>query len=107
MADELWGRSAGELAALIREGDVSSREVVQAHLDRIDAVNGSVNAVTVVLAADALAAAGQADRSSASGPFHGVPFTIKENIDCSGSATTQGVPALVDAAPPVDAPIVE
>ncbi len=48
MAD-LWQKSAGELARLIRIREVSSVEVVQAHLDRITAVNGSLDAVTVVL----------------------------------------------------------
>ena len=79
---------------------------MQAHLDRIEDVNSAVNAVTVTLADDALAAADEADRVDAIGPFHGVPFTIKENIDCVGSATTQGVPALAEAVPPEDAPIV-
>jgi amidase len=106
MADALWSKGAGELAELIRTRQVSSREVVQAHLDRIDAVNGAVNAVTVALADTALAAADEADRTPGSGPLHGVPFTIKENIDIVGSATTNGVPAFAEALPPVDAPIV-
>ncbi|HVM53122.1 MAG TPA: amidase family protein [Acidimicrobiales bacterium] len=107
MADELWRRGAGELAALIRDKQVSSVEVVQAHLDRIEAVNGPVNAVTVTLADEALAAARDADSRPPSGPLHGVPFTIKENLDVVGSATTNGVPAFVDALPPLDAPVVE
>jgi amidase len=106
MDDALWQRSAGELASLIRSRKVSSREVVQAHLDRIEDVNAVVNAVTVTLSDDALAAADEADRGPGPGLFHGVPFTIKENIDCVGSPTTQGVPALANALPPLDAPIV-
>jgi len=92
MADELWRKSAHELAAMIRDKQVSSREVVISHLERIDAVNPKINAVTVTLAESALAAADKADASESTGPFHGVPFTIKENIDCAGSATTMGVP---------------
>lgn len=107
MADALWSKGAGELATLIRDKQVSSREVVQAHLDRIDAVNGIVNAVTVTLGESALAAADEADRVPGSGPLHGVPFTIKENIDIVGSATTNGVPAFAGAFPPQDAVIVE
>ena len=103
---KLYERTALELAALIRSKEVSSREVVQAHLDRISAVNGHVNAVTVVLAESALKAADAADAREAAGPLHGVPFTIKENIDCVGSATTNGVPALADAHPTMDAPVV-
>jgi amidase len=106
MADELWRRTAIELAALISNREVSSREVVTSHLERIAAVNGAVNAVTVTLADDALAAADAADRSAPQGPLHGVPFTIKENIDCMGSATTQGLAMFAAAAPPQDAPVV-
>ncbi len=100
MSDDLWRWSATRLANAIREKSVSSREVVQAHLERIDAVNGAVNAITVVLADDALAAA------DAVGPLHGVPITVKENIDVRGSATTQGVPSLKSSIPERDAPIV-
>ena len=107
MTDELWKKSATELAKLIRNKQVSSREVVESHLARIDAVNDKVNSITVVLAESALEAADAADRQDASGPLHGVPFTIKENIDCVGSATTQGVPLLAEALPPIDATVVE
>jgi amidase len=106
MADELWRTGAGELARMIRAREVSSREVVQAHLDRIDAVNGSVNAITVVLADEALAAADEADANPSDRPLHGVPFTIKENIDIVGSATTNGIPAMAEAFPSMDAPVV-
>src|SRR5689334_19342727 len=106
MADALWSKGAGELAGLIRDKQVSSREVVQAHLDRIEATNGAVNAVTVTLADAALAAADEADRTPPTGPLHGVPFTIKENIDIVGSATTNGVPAFAEAMPSEDSAIV-
>ena len=106
MADELWRKSANELASMIRAKDVSSREVVSSHLERIAAVNPRVNAVTVTLAESALAAADEADASPSTGPFHGVPFTVKENIDCTGSATTSGLPVFADAMPAADAPVV-
>ena len=70
-------------------------------------MNPAVNAVTVVLGESALEAAKQADANPGTGSLHGVPFTVKENIDCTGSATTQGVPALVEAMPLRDAPVVE
>jgi amidase len=105
--NELVQRTATELAAMIRRREVSSREVVEAHLARIAAVNGTVNAITVVLADDALAAADAADRSEPTGALHGVPVTIKENIDLIGSATTDGLPALEHAIPVIDAPVVE
>jgi len=103
----LWQQTAIELAQRIRTREVSSREVVEAHLERIGAVNGRINAITRVLADSALAAADQADRSEPTGPLHGVPFTVKENIDLAGTATTQGVPALAEAIASVDAPVVE
>jgi amidase len=106
MSDQLWNSSATDLAQLIRTKQVSSREVVAAHLARIEAVNPKVNAITAVLAESALAAADVADKQEALSPLHGVPFTIKENIDCMGSATTLGVPAMVDALPTRDAPVV-
>jgi amidase len=108
MEGELWRIGASDLAAAIRAKRVSSREVVEAHLARIAAVNPAVNAVTVVLAEQALATASAADNALARGadigPLHGVPITVKENIDVAGSATTQGLVALKDAVPPLDAP---
>jgi amidase len=108
---ELWRKSAVELAAMIRDREVTSREVVQAHLDRIEAVNPHLNAIVRLLPDQALAAADAADRAVADGarlgPLHGVPFTVKENIDLAGTPTTQGVPALAEAVAPVDAPHVE
>lgn len=108
MTTQLWRWSAADLAEAIRAKQLSAREVVQAHLDRIEAINSQVNAVTVVLTESALEAADAADHAVAFGgqlgPLHGVPFTVKENIDLVGSATTQGVVALKNAAPPIDAP---
>ncbi len=108
MATEWWRLGASDLAKAIRTRKASSREVVQAHLDRIAAVNPRLNAVTVVLADEALSAADAADRAVAGGgeigPLHGVPMTVKENIDVTGTATTQGLPAMAEAIPPVDAP---
>ena len=108
---DLWRMSALELAEAIRSRQISSQEVIEAHLRRIQAVNPSVNAVTVMLAEQALEAAKAADRAVAAGgdlpPFHGVPFTIKGNIDLAGTPTTQGLKALSGAYPRLDAPVVE
>ncbi|MCS5569504.1 MAG: amidase [Pseudomonadales bacterium] len=106
MADDLWRRSATTLAGLIRTRQTSCQEVMESHLGRIEAVNGRLNAITVVLADSAMVAAAEADRREPTGPLHGVPFTIKENIDCLDSATTRGVPALADSMPSLDAPVV-
>src|SRR5215470_9152905 len=82
---ELWRLSARELAEAIRSRQTSSSEVIETHLRRIETVNPSVNAVTVVLGEQALDAAKAADRAVAEGldlpPLHGVPFTVKGNID--------------------------
>jgi amidase len=108
---DLWRMSALELAAAIRSRQTSSQEVIEAHLRRIEAVNPSVNAVTVVLGEQALETAKAADRAAAGGgdlpPFHGVPFTVKGNIDVAGTPTTQGLKALAGAYPSRDAPVVE
>jgi amidase len=108
---EIWQLPATELAQRIARRQLSSAEVVDAHLARIDAVNPALNAVVRVLADEARAAAVKADQRLVSGetvgPLHGVPFTVKENIDMAGLPTTWGVPALANAVAPVDAPVVE
>ncbi|HEX2318537.1 MAG TPA: amidase [Streptosporangiaceae bacterium] len=108
---ELWRNGAVELATMIRNREVSSREVVQAHLDRVAAVNPYLNAIVRLLPDQALAAADAADAmvadGAALGPLHGVPCTVKENIDLAGTPTTQAVPALAEAIAPVDAPQLE
>ena len=100
MQGELWRWSAVDLARAIRSGTISSRQAVQSALDRIAAVNPAVNAVVHVLAEEALADAARADAEQASGaalaPLHGVPVTVKVNIDQRGCATTNGVVAFRD-----------
>ncbi|MGM9470787.1 amidase family protein [Pseudarthrobacter sp. YS3] len=108
---ELWRMGAGELAGAIRSKQASSREVVESHLGRISQVNPVINAVTVVLADEALAAAAAADQATARGaglpPLHGVPFTVKANIDLLGTPTTAGLKAFTGAYPARDAPQVQ
>jgi amidase len=108
---DLWRRSAIGLADAIASGEVSSTEVVEAHLARIEAVNPQVNAVVRVLADQARAGAEAADRKVAAGealgPLHGVPITVKENIDMAGLPTTNGVRAMAGAIAQVNAPVVE
>ena len=108
--NELCIKGAAELAAMIRDRKVTSGDVVDAYLARIKEVNPAVNAVTVTLADQARAAAAAADKAVAAGerlgPLAGVPFTIKENVDVKGSATTWGVKALAEQIASADAPIV-
>jgi amidase len=110
-ATDLWRMSATELAEAIRSRQASSREVVEAHLRRIEAANPAVNAVTVVLGEQALEAAKAADRVVPGGGdlprLHGVPFTVKESIDVAGTPTTLGLKSLAAAYPRQDAPAVE
>jgi amidase len=108
---DLWRMGAVELAEAIRSRQASSREVIEAHLRRIEAVNPSVNAITILLAGQALEAATAADRVAAAGgdlpPLLGVPFTVKGNIDLAGTPTTQGLKMWAEAYPARDAPHVE
>lgn len=111
MSDQLWKNSARELARLVASREVSSREIVEAHLARIDDVNPRLNAIVRRLDSEALAAADRADAAVRAGerlgPLHGVPCTVKENIDLAGTPTTNAVPALAEALSSSDAPIVE
>lgn len=108
MAEQIWTLGAADLAGRIAAKELKSTEAVEALLARIEAINPRVNAITAVLADEALAAARAADdavaRGDPLGPLHGVPITVKENIDVAGSATTQGIVAMAEAVPPIDAP---
>lgn len=98
------GRTAIEMAAAVRAGEVSAREVVGQHLDRIAALDGRVGAFVRVRADDALVEAdsvdARPDRSEL--PLAGVPIAIKDNIAVagepmrSGSAATPATPQAVD-----------
>lgn len=110
MTVPLWKHSASSLALAIRDKQVSSLEVIEAHLDRIEAINADLNAVVAILADTALAAARLADEQIAAGesigPLHGVPFTIKDVFDLAGTATTMGIVDLKDKVPDHDTPVV-
>ncbi len=109
--EQLWRLGAGALAEGIAGGAFTATDVIGAHLARIADIGSALNAVVVVFAESALEAAAEVDRAVAAGeplgPLAGVPFTIKENIDYVGSATTQGVPALAEAVPATNSPVVE
>ncbi len=111
MAGEVWTKSATEIAGLIASGQVSATEVLEAHLARIEEVNPSVNAVVRQLTDEARSAAADADaavlRGDDLGPLHGVPFSVKDDIDVAGDSTTYGIPLLADAVATIDAPVVE
>jgi amidase len=109
--DSLTFSSATRLAEAIRTRDVSSLDVVDAHLKRIEAANPALNAVVLVLADAARAAAREADaavaRGDALGPFHGVPMTVKDAWEVAGIASTGGTLGRAGYIPRKDATVVE
>ena len=100
-------QEATALAALIRTKQLSSREVVQAHLDRVHAVNPQINAVVTLMAEQALASADAADRAVTTGAplgaLHGVPFSIKDALDTAGVLTQRGSKLFAGNIPDKDA----
>ncbi|TWT10864.1 amidase family protein [Reyranella sp. CPCC 100927] len=107
---DLWKLDAVAVADLTRSRKVSSREVTQSVLDRLDAINPTINAVVRPLHEEALAAADAADRAAAEGkplgPLHGVPVTTKINLDQTGCPTDNGVVAFKDLMASQDNPTI-
>ncbi|WP_458760168.1 amidase family protein [Afipia sp. TerB] len=109
--DDLWRRSAQELASLVASRKASARETVSASLARLDQVNGAINAVIDHRPEEALARADAIDAAIAKGqnvgPMAGVPVTVKVNIDQKGYATTNGVKLLRDNIAKANSPVVD
>src|ERR1700720_1670 len=82
--------SLSEMVSLVRSGSISSLELVDAHLDRIEQRNPYLNAFTMVLAEQARASARRADQGLKLGPLHGVPVTVKDSFDVAGLPTRLG-----------------
>ena len=108
MQDELWRWQACDLAQAIRTRRITAPEAVTSCLARLAAVNPRINAVVDLTAEEALAAADAADATVARreplGPLHGVPVTIKINVDYAGRATSNGVVAFKDRIAQADSP---
>ena len=105
------GAPASWLARAIRDGRLSSEEVVRAHLEHIGAVNPRLNAMVWVTNESAIRQAKAADRHLAKRdfeppPLHGVPFTAKDIFDTAGVATTAGLRKLKDNVPDKDATVI-
>ena len=98
--DDLSFASAGELADKIRSKQISSRELTDHFITRIEQIDGDLNAVVVRDFERARAAADQADAALSqpgeTGPLHGVPMTIKESYNIEGLPTTWGLPIFKD-----------
>ena len=109
MADKpKWQWSATEIVAAIKKKEISAVEVIDSACARMNAVNPQINAVVESLADQAKARAHELDSSSSSQKtLHGVPMTIKINIDQVGFATSNGLPALKDLIADDDAPFVK
>ncbi|TQS44214.1 Asp-tRNA(Asn)/Glu-tRNA(Gln) amidotransferase subunit GatA [Cryptosporangium phraense] len=109
MSEELTRLTAADLATKIAGGDVSAVEVTRAHLDRIRAVDGDVNAFLVVDDDGALAAAEAVDLDIANGEprsaLAGVPLALKDVVVTRGLQTTSGSKILEGWIPPYDATI--
>jgi amidase len=111
-SSDLCFMSARELATLIRSREVSAREVMTAHLERINRLNPRINAIVAKLDDDkCLALADAADRrmarGEAVGPLHGLPIAFKDLEPAVGFPCTLGSPIFKDLMPTEDSVLVE
>ncbi len=106
MSQDIVFSDATRLAERIRTRQLSPVDIMRAHLDRIAAVDPTVNAI-VTVAEDALALAKEAEAAVMAGgelgPLHGVPFTVKDSIDTAGVLTQRGSPLFRGRTPDADA----
>ena len=107
--DETLFQPAADAAGMLRRKEISSRELTEMLLARIDAANPALNAVVEVRAEVALREAAAADeaiaRGAGAGPLHGVPMTIKDAFNVAGLHTTWGNPAFKDFIADCDATV--
>ena len=107
----ICGLTAIEMAAMLAAGEISARELLAAHLERIEQVNPALNAIvtfTPELAAERAAAADEAHaRGESLGLLHGLPVAHKDLALTAGVRTTMGSPLFADFVPDIDAIVVE
>ena len=107
---DLWRMEAGKAATAIRSKAVSSAELLELYLDRIDRYNPRLNAVVTIDADRARRAASAADdavvRGEDLGPLHGLPITVKDALETKGIRSTGGATELRDHVPTDDVPAV-
>ena len=106
----LWKLGVAGIVEATQSGARSATDIVEAAIERMDQVNPALNAVVMDLSDQARQRAADLDRArargAALGPLHGVPITIKVNVDQAGWATTNGVTALENLVAASDAPVV-
>ena len=111
MSNTLWQMSAAELAAGIKAKTFSCVEVMQSVIERIAETNGELNAIVYDYSAEAMQQAAAADAQVAAGAelgsLHGIPVTIKVNVDYQGTPNTNGIPAFKDLISPGNSPVVQ
>lgn len=109
--NDLWQLSACDIAERVRNRDVKPSEVMASVLARVDAHNGHLNAIVLNHAERATEQAAVADEAVAAGtalgPLHGVPVTIKHNIDLAGDPNPNGIPAFANNMADENAPLVD
>jgi amidase len=107
---DLWKLSASEIVKSTTAGEISVVSIVQSNIDRMHEVNPRLNAVVMDLSEQALVRAEELDKARNSGVetgiLHGVPVTVKINVDQIGCPTSNGVSALRDVVAKFDSPVV-
>ncbi|MHA1943802.1 MAG: amidase [Candidatus Thorarchaeota archaeon] len=108
--NQITSLTASEIAQRIKEHELSAQQVVEAHIQRIEAVDKKLNAVIIKRFDQARAEAKEADEAIREGkplgPLHGVPITIKEQFDVEGLETNVGVPKQTGRIAERDGPLV-
>jgi amidase len=111
LVEDLCANDAVTLAGMMRRRDVSAREVIAAHIARIEALDGAINAVVTRSFDTALAKAAAADaalaRGESTGLLHGLPVAHKDLFDTAGVRTTYGSPLSAENVPSRDALVVQ
>ena len=111
--EKLWMMGAVEGAERLARREIKPSEWMASVVGRIEAMNPSLNAITIDLTEQAMDAAVAADERIATDPaaelppLFGVPVTIKENVDVAGQPTTNGIPAFENLLATENAPLVD
>ena len=100
---EIFDKTLTEIANAVRQKEIKSVDLVRGFLDRIEKVNGQLNAVVLSNAEHAIKLAEKADtdldQGNLHGPLHGIPMTIKDSLDTGEMITTWGTMGRKDYRP--------